>query len=87
MRELNAHEVEEVNGGVGPIGAAFGGLVGGAGYLGTAATSGSFSWSDFAIATGTGAATGAIGGAPASAFARYVIPRISFGGGAFQGID
>lgn len=87
MRELNIEEVEEVSGGFGPAGAAFGGVTGAAGYLGNAATSGNFSWSGLATATGTGAATGAVGGAPASAAARYVIPRITAGGGALQGAN
>ncbi|NWO04357.1 MAG: hypothetical protein HLX50_01205 [Alteromonadaceae bacterium] len=87
MRELNTQEVHEIGGAFGPFGAAFGGITGAAGYLGSAATSGSFSWGDLAIATGTGVATGAIGGAPVSAAVRYAIPRISAVGGALQGAN
>lgn len=87
MRVLNNHEIQEVSGGVGPGGAIFGGVTGGAGYLANSATSGEFSWTDFAIATGTGAATGFVGGKPASAAARYLIPRITAGGGAVQGAN
>lgn len=87
MRELNTREIHEVSGAVGPIGAAFGGVTGAAGYLGNAATSGNFSWGGLGIATGTGAATGAIGGAPVSAAVRYAIPRITAAGGALQGAN
>lgn len=87
MRELNMQEIGKISGGVGPGGAIFGGATGAAGYLGNAATSGEFSFTDLAIATGTGAATGFVGGKPASAAARYLIPRITAGGGATQGAN
>lgn len=85
MEKLTAYEVERISGGVGPVGSAFGALTGAAGYLGQASTSGNFSWGGLATATGTGAATGFVGGAPASAAARYLIPRITAAGGAVGG--
>ncbi len=76
MKELTNEMINEVSGGFGPPGAAFGGFVGAAGYLGSAATSGSFSWSGLGTATLTGAVTGFIGGPVTSTFARYAIPRL-----------
>ena len=82
MLELNVVEIEEVNGGFGPAGAGFGALVGAAGYLGAASTSGSFSWSGLGTATFGGAVGGFLGGPVASAAARFVIPRVAFVTGA-----
>ncbi len=84
MRELNFNEVEEVSGGWGLPGAFVGGLTGGAGYLGNALTSGSFSWSDLGYSAGSGAVLGAIGG-PIGAARAYALPRVSFGLGAAYG--
>jgi len=85
MQELKFEQVEDVNGAFGLPGAGLGALAGAAGYLGSAATSGSFSWGGLAAATGTGAATGAIGGPVGSAVARYFIPRVAAAGGAVTG--
>ncbi|MBO1256452.1 hypothetical protein J3L16_12235 [Alteromonas sp. 5E99-2] len=85
MEEISFSQLREVNGGFGPAGAGFGALVGGVGYLGSAATSGSFSLGGFGAAVGTGALSGAVGGPVGSSVARYLLPRISFGGGITAG--
>ena len=85
MQELKFEELEEVNGGVGLPGAGLGALTGAAAYLGSAATSGDFSWGGLGAATATGAASGAIGGPVGSAAARYLLPRVAFIGGASEG--
>jgi hypothetical protein len=85
MIQLSETQIDDVNGSFGPAGAGFGAVVSGVGYLGNAATSGSFSWGAFGAAVGTGALSGAIGGPVASTFARYALPRISFGGGVVAG--
>jgi len=86
MRELNSQEIKTVSGSFGPPGAAFGGFVAGAGYLGSAATSGSFSWSGFGWAVTGGALSGFIGGPVASAVVRFALPRVAFATGAASGI-
>ena len=86
MRELNSQEIKTVSGSFGPPGAAFGGFVAGAGYLGSAATSGSFSWSGFGWTVAGGAVAGFIGGPVASAAVRYALPRVAFASGAASGI-
>ncbi|MCL1141865.1 class IIb bacteriocin, lactobin A/cerein 7B family [Shewanella gaetbuli] len=86
IRELSLEELEMVNGSFGPPGAAAGAVIGAAGYLGGAATSGSFSWGGFATAVGSGAVLGAIGGPIASGFRSYIAPRASFGFGAAGGL-
>lgn len=85
MKELSESQIQSIKGGFGPAGAGFGAFVGGAGYLGSAVTSGSFSWGGFGAEVGTGALSGAFGGPVASAVARFALPRISFGGGAVGG--
>ncbi|QBL10376.1 MULTISPECIES: hypothetical protein [unclassified Rheinheimera] len=85
MQELTFEQVEEVNGAFGVPGMGLGAVIGAAGYLGSAATSGSFSWGGLAAATGTGAASGAIGGPIGSAAARYLLPRVAALGGAATG--
>ena len=82
MRELDSTQLNQVHGGIGPAGAGFGAVVAAAGYLGSSSTSGNFSLSGFAAATLAGAASGAVGGPVGSAIARYLLPRISFFGGA-----
>lgn len=86
MIELNVNEMTQVNGGIGPAGAGFGAFVGAAGYLGSAATSGNFSFGGFAAATSAGAASGFVGGPAGSAVARFLLPRISFFGGAASNV-
>ena len=75
-----------VSGSFGPPGAAFGGVVAGAGYLGSDATSGSFSWSGFGWSVAGGALSGFIGGPVASAAVRFALPRVAFAAGAAGGI-
>ena len=82
MRELNVKEIQEANGGFGPAGAGLGAVIGAAGYLGSAATSGNFSWGGLGAATAAGGLSGAVGGPIGSAAARFLLPRISFMGGA-----
>jgi hypothetical protein len=86
MQYLTQSEIEEVNGGVGLPGAGFGGALGGLSYLGSAATSGNFSWSGFGTAVAVGAASGAVGGPVGSAVIKYGLSKISFYGGATQGL-
>ena len=86
MRELNSQEIKVVSGSFGPPGAAFGAFVGAAGYLGGAATSGSFSWSGLGWHVAGGAVSGFIGGPVASAAVRYALPRVAFASGAASGI-
>jgi len=84
MRELNFNEIEEVSGGWGLPGAFVGGLSGGAGYLGNAASSGSFSWSGLGGSIGTGSILGAISD-PIGAARAYFLPRASLGLGFLSG--
>lgn len=77
MRELTIQETEEVAGGVGPAGAAFGAVTGGAIYLGGAVSTGRFSWGGFGAAVGSGAAAGFFTGG-VSALAWYAAPRAGF---------
>ncbi len=83
FRELTPEETEQVTGG-NPVGAVVGAVTGAAGYLGTASTTGEFSVGGFALATGTGAISGSLGGV--SMAARVIAPRVSFLGGAGVGI-
>ncbi len=85
MQEISIESTKQVNGGFGPAGAGFGAIVGAAGYLGGAATSGNFSWGGLASATAGGAISGAVGGPVGSTIARYVLPRVSFATGAATG--
>lgn len=87
MRELNVKQIQEVNGGFGPSGAGLGAVIGAAGYLGSAATSGNFSWGGFGAATAAGGLSGFVGNPVGSAAARYLLPRISFMGGAASNIQ
>ena len=84
MRELSLREVEDVSGAVGPAGAATGAVIGAAGYLGGASTTGEFTWGGFFTATAVGAATGFVSG-PMGAARAYVVQRLSFFGGAAVG--
>lgn len=85
MKELNKNDLEKINGGVGPAGAAFGAFTGAVGYLGGAATSGNFSVGGLVSSTVGGAITGFIGGPVTSAMARYLIPRVAGITGAVTG--
>ena len=62
MKELTQNEVGNVRGAWGVSRAGLGALAGAAGYLGYAATSGTFSWGQLGVYTAGGALTGAIGG-------------------------
>ncbi len=86
MQYLSEHEFDDVNGGVGLPGAGFGGVLGGLSYLGSAATSGSFSWAGLGTSVAVGAASGAVGGPIGSAAIKYGLSKISFYGGAAQGL-
>ena len=57
MQQLSQNEYAYISGGFGLPGAGFGGALGGLSYLGSAATSGSFSWSGFGTAVVVGAAS------------------------------
>lgn len=85
MQTLTQYELEKVNGGFGLPGAGFGGVLGGLSYLGSASTSGSFSWSGFGTAVAVGAASGAVGGPVGSSIIKYGLSKVSFYGGAVQG--
>ena len=85
MRELTVRETQRVSGGATIIiNGGIGALTGAAGYLGTASTSGEFSWGGLANAAVSGAILGAISG-PAGAIRAYFMPRVSFGLGAIYG--
>lgn len=87
MSELSSNDIDMVSGGVvGWPGAAIGGVYGGLGYLGSATTSGSFNFGQFGSAVGVGAVGGFYGGPLASAVGRYVVPRVSYVGGAISGM-
>ncbi|MDG1816607.1 MAG: class IIb bacteriocin, lactobin A/cerein 7B family [Glaciecola sp.] len=86
MKELNNEELMDVHGGIGIVGAGFGGVLGGISYLGNAATSGSFSWGGFGSAVGVGAISGAVGGPVGSSIVKYGLSKVSFYGGAAQGL-
>lgn len=86
MQHLSQNEYAYINGGFGLPGAGFGGALGGLSYLGSAATSGSFSWSGFGTAVVVGAASGAVGGPVGSAVIKYGLSKVSFYGGAVQGL-
>lgn len=58
MRELSIQEMKVVSGALGPVGAAIGGLGGGATYLGQASVTGQASLSGLASAIVAGAAAG-----------------------------
>jgi hypothetical protein len=85
IRELTLLEAEQVTGG-NPAGAAVGAIAGGAGYLGGAVISGEFTWSGFGASMAVGGLSGATMGV--TAFGAYMVPRISFfGGAAVAGAD
>ena len=81
MRELTQNELSNVRGAWGVPGAGLGAFAGAAGYLGFAATSGTFSWGQLGVYTAGGALTGAIGG-PVGVVRAYFMPRAAFGVGA-----
>lgn len=86
MQYLSEREYQQVNGGFGPAGATFGGLLGGISYLGSATTSGNFSWSGFGTSVAVGAVSGAVGGPMGNAIVKYGLSKVSFFGGAAQGL-
>ena len=86
MQQLSQNEYAYISGGFGLPGAGFGGALGGLSYLGSAATSGRFSWSGFGTAVVGGAASGAVGGPVGSAVIKYSLSKVSFYGGAVQGL-
>ncbi|MCP3429706.1 hypothetical protein [Opacimonas viscosa] len=86
MQTLTQYDTNNVSGGFGLPGAGFGGFLGGISYLGSASTSGSFSWSGFGTAVAVGAASGAIGGPAGNAVIKYGLSKVSFYGGAAQGL-
>lgn len=85
MRELTTHEIEQINGGIGPAGSITGGVYGGLAYLGSAAVTGDFSLRGLAGHTASGAAMGFVGGPITSAAGRYLAPRVATIGGMIQG--
>ena len=86
MQQLSQNDYAHINGGFGLPGAGFGGALGGLSYLGSAATSGSFSWSGLGSAVIVGAASGAVGGPVGNAVVKYGLSKVSFYGGAVQGV-
>ena len=84
MKELTQNEVGNVRGAWGVSRAGLGAFAGAAGYLGYAATSGTFSWGQLGVYTAGGALTGAIGG-PVGVVRAYFMPRAAFGVGAVAG--
>lgn len=84
MRNMTNSEIMLVNGAWGPSGAVVGGISGAAGYLGSAATSGQFSWAQLGVYTAGGAVQGAIAG-PVGARTAYFAPRIAAATGAIAG--
>jgi len=84
MRLMTDEEIIQASGAWGVPGAIVGGISGAAGYLGSASTSGQFSWNQLGIYTVGGIAGGAAGG-PVGARAAYLAPRISAVTGAVAG--
>ena len=84
--ELSKEEQGKVVGGWGPPGAVFGGFVSAAGYLGHAATSGSFSAYGFLESVVSGAAVGFVTGPAGSAVRAYFAPRVAASIGATFGM-
>jgi hypothetical protein len=86
MQTLTQYEANNVNGGFGLPGAGFGSVLGGLSYLGSASTSGSFSWAGFGTSVAVGLSSGAVGGPVGNAIIKYGLSKVSFFGGAAQGL-
>ena len=71
-----------LQGGMSIVGAGFGGVLGGLSYLGDASTGGDFSWGVLGSAVGVGAISGPVG----SSIVKYGLSKVSFYGGAAQGL-
>ncbi len=82
MYELSAKETQYVNGGFGVPGAVVGGILSGAGYIGSAAASGQGSIGGFLTTVGAGALAGFFTGGVTSIGRTYLGARISLVGGA-----
>jgi hypothetical protein len=82
---LSNEQMSGTLGGWGAHGAVIGAVYGGAGYLGAAAVTGDFSGWGFAVAVGSGALGGMVGGGSISALNMYLAPRLGGGSGMLVG--
>lgn len=80
MKELTMKQRESVDGAFGVPGAVVGAILGGAGYLGSAAVSGG-SVGGFLASVGTGALTGFVTGGVTSIGRTFLAARVSAVGG------